>query len=1192
MVSRARRFAAPGVVLLLAFSPLSLFAAESAKASRPVDYDRDVRPILSDHCYACHGPDQEKRKAGLRLDEKELVFKAGKSGSTPVVAGDLEKSELIRRITSPDEDDRMPPAKFSKQLTSAQIDTLRRWVVEGAPWSGHWAYRKPERPAIPEVQNKTWPRNEIDKFILARLEKEGLKPSQEADKRTLARRVSLDLTGLPPTVAEVEDFLYDNSQEAYDKLVDRLLQSPHYGERMAQDWLDLARYSDSQGYHHDSHRDMWPWRDWVIKAFNNNEPFDQFTIEQLAGDLLPNPSRDQRIATGFQRNEMTTSEGGAMPEEYAVKYVVGRVDTAARVWLGTSLACAECHDHKYDPISQKEYYQFFAYFNTIAENGLDQELNPVPRLALDTPEQHARVERFTKEIAALEQAHQTLLDAPNAEQSAAQVKWENRMRTAGATSWTVIEPARFLSKSGATLTVQPDASLLASGANPTQDVYEVTFQTAAQGITGLRIEALRDDSLPKPRQRGRSDQGEFLLTRFQAEARSLHPEQAAPVETPRLGNWHSIGPFKASSAKEAFSKAFGPESDSDLAKTYQEGALKWVEQASWQDGQTHELTGENSATYLRRTIHAREARFVRLSIGSDDGVQVWLNGRKVLSKDVARGVGADQDLVTVRLAAGENRLLLKINNGQGPSGFYFKLLPDPVLEHTIEFAKAAAASAEKGFPIQGALDDNPKTGWTPLANEEGSGKQQAFFSAQDPFGFKEGTEIKVRLEFASERPHHALGRFRMAVSTADGLGEWVDLPENIRGVLLKQTDQVKSDEQMTLQRFYRQSFVAEVQDLAKLLESQRKAKQDFVNGITVTMVMQEMEKPRDTFFLVRGNFQQHGEKVTPGVPKAIFPMPAEYPANRLGLAKWMVHPDNPLVSRVTVNHFWQHYFGNGLVKTAEDFGSQGEWPSHPELLDWLAAEFVRSSWNIKALQRLIVTSATYRQAAALTVEASHRDPENRLLARFPRMRLDAEAIRDTALAVSGLLNPKLGGPSVYPYQPPGLWEAVAFEDTRKYVQSQGAENYRRGIYTYWRRSLPYPSLITFDAPTRETCTVKRPRTNTPLQALTLMNDPVYVEASRAFGQRIIREGGPTLESRLAYAFRTCLGRLPTKAEREVLERAYRTHFQHFESDRVGAAKLVHAGASEPDFNLDVCELAAWTMIGTTLLNLDETITKG
>ena len=1160
--------------------------------SSRVDYNRDIRPILSEKCYACHGPDHQTRKAGLRLDQRADAFQALKSGAFALVPGDVSKSELVHRVTTTDPDDLMPPVKSGKKLSPAQVELLRRWVQEGAKWSGHWAYVKPEPPPVPAVQNKAWPRNPVDNFVLKRLETEGLKPSPEADRPRLIRRASLDLTGLPPTVAEVESFLYDNSGDAYEKLVDRLLESPHYGERMAQDWLDLARFADSQGYHHDSQRDLWPWRDWVIKSFNTNMPFDQFTVEQLAGDLLPNPSREQRIATGFHRNEMTTSEGGAMPEEYAVKYVAGRVDTTARVWLGTSLACAECHDHKYDPISQKQYYQFFAYFNTIAENGLDQDLNPVPRLTLDTPEQRQKLEQFTKGIAALEKAREGLITLPNEEQAAAQAQWEAKLRQGAADSWSVLEAGGVSARQGTTLSKLLDKSLLAAGANPDQEVFELSLPTDAQHLTGIRLETLPPEDSPDSKA-GRGPSGEFLLTRFEAVARSRAPERAMPLPPPEFGRWFALGPFPAASAREAFDKGFGPESGVELGKSFLDGKLKWTEQPDWSDGVTHALTGENSATYIYRTLQVKESGWAKLSFGSDDGLQVWWNGEKVLSNDTSRAVAVDQDRTVVWLASGENHLLMKVSNGGGPSGFYFKLLSDPVLEHPVEFSAAAADFSQPDYPIGAVLDGKTNTGWAVGGDQaEARGPHQAFFQTKRPFGFKEGTDLLVRLKFESDKPRHTLSRFRVAVTASSELGEFVRLPDPIRRHLLRAADTLTPVQQKELQRFYRETFVPEVQELAKLLESQKKAKQDFNATIPVTMVMQEMAKPRDTFLLVRGNFQQPGEKVTPDVPDSLFPMPEGYPANRLGLAKWLIHPENPLVSRVTINHFWQHYFGTGLVKSAEDFGSQGDWPSHPELLDWLATEFIRQKWNVKAMQRLIVTSATYRQASVVTPDLLQHDPDDRLLARFPRLRLDAEAVRDTALAVSGLLNPKLGGPSAYPYQPPGLWEAVTFEGTRSYEQSQGQENYRRGLYTYWRRSLPYPSLINFDAPTRETCTVRRPRTNTPLQALTLMNDPVYVEASRAFGQRIMREGGENLESRLTFAFRVCLGRPPTRPERALLEEAFRKHLTTFEQDRVGAGKLLHVGASTPPLDLDPCELAAWTLISTTLLNLDETITKG
>ncbi|HVY70770.1 MAG TPA: DUF1549 domain-containing protein, partial [Verrucomicrobiae bacterium] len=588
----------------------------SARADVPVaakvDYNRDIRPILSDHCYACHGPDQKARKGGLRLDLKEEAFKAAKSGAFAIIPHDTTKSELVRRVTTTDADDRMPPAKGGKPLSSAQIETLRRWVQQGAEWKGHWAYQKPERPPLPDVREKGWPRNPIDNFILGKLESNGMKPSPEADKNRLIRRVTFDLTGVPPKVEDVDAFLKDKGTNDYEKVVDRLLGSREYGERMAMFWLDLARYADTQGYHHDAHRDMYRWRDYVINSFNDNKPFDQFTIEQLAGDLLPNPTLEQKIATGFQRNEMTTSEGGAIPEEYLVKYVVGRVDTAARVWLGTSLACAECHDHKYDPISQKEYYQFFAYFNNIPESGLDGSPNPVPRVTIKTAEQEAKMAQLDKEVATLESLDKSLLEEAHAARDAAQKEWQDKLREKSVKTWRVLEPVGQSARSGATLTRQADNSLLASGANAPKESYEVTFHTDLQNITGVRLEAIPDDSLPGKKS-GRGEKGDFLLTTFGVEARSTAPDKA-PALNPTNGNWHALGPFPAASAKEAYDKKFGPEDGVDLKKTYADGKLKWEERAEWKDGEVHELSGTNSATYLFRTVALAEGRHVMISL--------------------------------------------------------------------------------------------------------------------------------------------------------------------------------------------------------------------------------------------------------------------------------------------------------------------------------------------------------------------------------------------------------------------------------------------------------------------------------------------------------------------------------------------------------------------------------------------------
>lgn len=1190
-------FARAGVSSALMAAFFALFTAmvsvaQAATADKKVDYNREVRPILSDHCYACHGPDANTRKASLRLDIREDAFKALEAGGFAIVAGNSKESQIIHRITTSDEDDLMPPSKGGKPLSKEQIATLTRWVEQGAEWKGHWAYQKPEQSEVPEIKNKSWARNPIDNFIAQKQEQNKFKPSPEASKNKLLRRATFDLTGLPPTTEEIDAFLNDKSPDAYDKVVDRLLKSPHYGERMAQFWLDLARYGETQGYHHDSHRDMFHWRDWVIKAFNDNKHYDDFTVEQLAGDLLPNPTREQLVATGFNRNEMTTSEGGADPNEYAVKYIVGRVDTTSRVWLGTSIACAECHDHKYDPISQKEFYQFFAYFNTVSENGMDQQSNPVPRVELNTPEQRARLEQLAKDATALESGHKSLIESIHAERDAAQTAWHDKLRQNAVEPWDVLKATTVSTTQGAKLTPQDDGAMLASEANVTNEVYELVFRTDKENITGLRLEALPDESLPNKRA-GRGPNGEFVLSQFEGTAHRATPEDTATLDTPVLGNWYSVGPFKAGSMKEAFDKEFGPEKNVDFAQTFDEGKLKWQEQTNWVDGQAHELQGENAATYIFRTIKVQTPRLAMLSLGSDDGLQVWMNGRRVLAKDVARGVAADQDRALVQLVAGENRLLLKVNNGAAGYGFYFRLQPEAVNEHPLDFAGVAADYSQKDWSINGVTDGKPETGWAVGGDDAQAGApHQAYFRTHDAFGFKGGTELRVRLKFESGQIGQTLGRFRLAVTSANGLTDFFALPENIRAIVSQATDARSTDQKLALQKYYRETYVPEVQQIAKLLETKRKEREDFQNSIPVAMTMQEMDKPRDTFLLVRGNFQIKGDKVSPAAPRNLFAANDELPGNRLGLAKWLVHPDNPLTSRVTVNHFWQQIFGTGIVKTAEDFGSQGEWPSHPELLDWLATEFVRSDWDVKAMMRLIVTSATYRQDSEVSDDLLEKDPDNRLLARFPRLRLEAEAVRDNAMAISGLLNAKIGGPSVYPYQPPGLWEAVAFEGTRAWEQSKGADNYRRGLYTYWRRSIPYASFVTFDAPTRETCTVRRPRTNTPLQALATMNDPVYVEASRSLASRILKDGGKEVADKLRYAFKVSLSRAPTKKELQILTATYHRELKQFEKDRPAANQLIHVGVSEPPNNADVCELATWTVIGNILLNLDEAINKG
>jgi hypothetical protein len=1147
-----------------------------------------VKPILSEHCYACHGPDEKTRKAGLRLDREEDARLSLKSGHRAVVGGDVAASSLIARVLESDPDEIMPPPDMKKPLTPAKIATLRRWIEEGAIFERHWAYLTPKRPELPSVRETGWPVNELDYFVLSRLEQEELKPTPPAPKEKLLRRVSLDLTGLPPTVEELDAFLADNDTKAYEKVVDRLLASPHYGERMAQMWLDLARFGETQGYHHDRHRDLWHWRDWVIRAFNENKPYDQFTTEQLAGDLLPNPTRDQLVATGFHRNEMTTSEGGALPEEYGVKYVVGRVDTTARVWMGTSMACAECHDHKYDPISQKEFYRMFAFFNQVPENGLDaEELNPVPKMTLETDVDRQRLAQLESEVKAMEAAAKLVLEAPQGEWDSAQATWEKRHREIHMAGWSPLGLENAAVSEGPKLVQASDQSI-GLDATSTGRTYDLTLTAGDGPWTGLRLEVL-PGAEGVTTSNAVSAEGGFFVARVEATVKARRPDAArAAAGKPRLGVWYGAGPFQAGSAREAFDKAYGPESASDTRGAYQDGKVRWEAKEGWADGDGVALKGANTAHYLFRTITAEAPQLRMVHLGSAEGLQVWLNGRRVFSRNGVRPLQADQDPVRLWLQRGENRLILKVSQGGASGGFAFRLGSEPLLEAPLEFAGAAADVSPEGRSVQGLLDGNAATGWGVADNLA----HTAWLRVHEAFGFAGGTEIRVRLESGAGGAAGVPARFRLATTQAEGLAGFLELPEPVRAALVSDAPAVTEAQRLLLRKHYRQKFIGEVQQAEKLLASRRKERDDFRNSWASTMVMRDSEKPKDTFLLVRGQYNNRGEQVSMGVPEQLHRWNEAFPNNRLGLAKWLLDPSNPLTARVAVNQYWQKLFGTGIVKTAEEFGSQGDWPSHPDLLDWLATEFIESGWNIKGLQRRIVLSATYRQDSVVTREALEKDPENRLFTRGPRFRVDAEGVRDIAMSVSGLLVPKVGGPSVFPYQPPGLWGQVSFEGTRDYSQSDGPENYRRGLYTYWRRSIPYASFTIFDAPTRETCTVRRPRTNTPLQALNLMNDPVYVEAARALGMRVMQHGGANADARIEYVFRLCLGRLPAQRERDVLRAALQREIQRFAEDREAANRLIHVGASRPPVDVDIAELAAWTVLGSTLLNLDETITKG
>jgi hypothetical protein len=1012
-------------------------SAVNLSADTKLNFSRDIHPILTENCFTCHGPDEKARKAKLRLDIPEGAFKKH-DDKAAIVPSHTEQSELVRRILTTDPDDHMPPPDSGKKLTPRQIDLLQQWIKEGADYTKHWSFQPISTPPIPPIGNpfdklRTTPqsaiRNPIDNFILARLEKEGLTQSPQASKQTLIRRVTFDLTGLPPTLGEIDAFLADASPDAYEKVVDRLLANPHYGERMALDWLDAARFSDTHGYHIDAGRDMTRWREWVIDAFNANLPFDRFTIWQIAGDLLPNATLEQKIASGFNRNHMINFEGGAIPEEYHTAYLIDRVNTTSTVWMGLTVGCAQCHDHKYDPIKQKEFYQLYAFFNNLPENGLDgRKGNAVPLIKTPT---HAEEQRLLVLMTQLNAAQRNLA-IPNHEADAAQAEWEKTADLHKQTLWTPLDPTEFTSKGGAKLEKQPNKSIRAIGPNPPKETYTIHATSPAKPTTALRFEVFPDDSL-QGKGPGRSDNGNIVLTEF-------------------------------------------------------------------------------------------------------------------------------------------------------------KILAD---EKPLKLKRASADFAQKDFPPANAIDNNPNTGWA--IHPEVGKPHQLVIELDQPL--PPSSSITAVIEFNSRFASHQPGRFRLSATDSANPHSNAALDDAIVKILSTPADQRTPAQAEQLRRYYRTNVSPIFKSARDQLAALEKSKKDLEENVRTTMVMEEMPKPRETHVLTRGMYDKPGEKVAAETPTCLPPLPKDAPHNRLGLAQWLVSKDHPLTARVTVNRFWQAYFGAGIVKTVEDLGSQGEWPSHPQLLDYLASRFIQSNWDVKAMQRLIVTSATYRQASNAAPELIAKDPENRLLARGPRVRLPAEFIRDQALAISGLLNDEIGGASVLPYQPAGLWEELMSREdganwtAQTYTQSHGKDLYRRTMYTFWKRTSPPPTLSTFDAPDREVCTVRRSRTNTPLQALVLLNDPTYIEASRKLAERVLTESGPATKDRINFAFRLATARLPTAAELIILQSAYEKQSVKYRAHPDLAEKLLKVGESPAIPKLDKSDVAAWSIVCSIILNLDETITK-
>ena len=1028
-----------------------------------VSFNREILPILANNCFACHGPDEKKRETKFHFDTQEGMFL--KKGV--IEPGNASESLLVEKITEPNPKDRMPPPESGHALTEKQIGLLRRWIDEGAKWDTHWAYVPPNRPDLPAVKLTDWIRNPIDQFILARLEREGLKPSPEADKETLLRRLSYDLAGLPPTPAELDAFLADSTPDAYEKQVDRLLRSPHYGERIAMPWLDAARYADTHGYHIDSLRVMWPWRDWVIRAFNQNMRFDEFAIEQLAGDLLPNPTREQKIASGFNRNHMINFEGGAIADEYQVEYVVDRVEATSSAFMGLTMGCARCHSHKFDPITHKEFYQFFAFFNTVPEVGLDGKTgNAVPVLPLPNSEQQARLDQLNAAIDARETALDDSIVAP------LQRDWEKGVSE---------KPA------------EPDlAGLVAhyeldGNFSDMSGRYQHGRNVAGEPTFGLgqvgRAVSFDGDTEVSFGNVGRFDRGDAFSLAVWLRGQGNQPTSV-------------------------FQKIESPDHRRGYEWVLDDIALVGIQR--WAARLAVRIAGDSpdQSIEIRTRERLRLGDWYHVTLtydgsGKAAGVGLYLNGVR-LDTEVARDALSGSCATDAPLRVGSRVL---------------------------------------GRPFVGQLDD-----------------LRLYSRALTP---QQVEDLAI---------HHPM---RVILS----------------GVIGKPS---KDDTERTRAYFLTYAAPESLRTTYRELKALKAQKDDLVKQIPTTMIMAEMEKPRETFILARGDYRNQTDKVQPGVPAMLPPLPKDAPLNRLTLAKWLVDPAHPLTARVAVNRYWQNYFGYGMVKTQEDFGVQGEPPSHPELLDWLATEFVRTGWDVKAMQRLIVTSATYRQASKTTAALREKDPENRLLARGPRVRLQAELIRDTALAASGLLNDAVGGASVLPYQPKGIWEELAFGDGfsgQSYQQSHGPDLYRRGMYTLWKRTAPPASMATFDAPDREKCTARRAQTNTPLQALVLLNDPTYVEASRALAQRTLLEVPKDTNARIAYAFRLATARKPTKQELHVLRTLLDGRLTAYRQNRQGALKLLSVGESALNPRLEIAELAAYTVVSSVIFNLDETLTK-
>jgi hypothetical protein len=1046
-------------------------------AEKKIGYNRDVRPILAENCFACHGADSAARKADLRLDRRDDAIQA-----EAIVPGDVEKSALIERIFSENKARVMPPPKTKKQLTAAQKEVLKRWIAEGAEYEPHWSFIPPTRPALPTVKNSGWVRNAIDHFILAELEKRGLSPAPEADRRTLARRLSLDLTGLLPEPADVEAFVNDKRPDAYEHFVEKMLASPHWGEHRARYWLDYARYADTHGIHFDNYREMWSYRDWVINAFNRNMPFDQFTIEQLAGDLLPNRTLDQWIATGFNRCNITSNEGGLIPEEYLVLYTRDRTETTARVFLGLTANCAVCHDHKFDPLTMKDFYSMSAFFNNTTQGAMDGNIKDTPPVVfVPQMEDRPRWDALEKELADV----------------------RKQMETRKQTARVAFDKWLTSDRRGASLVS--------------------TSRTGSDGTSAALV-----DSVPREGLR-------FYAALNEGGGGTIHLTVDGKPRTAVLASGAAWG------AGHVAEKAFRVQSGSTL------------EAADAGDFDTTQ--GFSYGAWVKLTKRSLNgAVLARMDDQHDHrGWDLWIQNGQVGAHLIHKWPEDALKVVSRNsIPAGQwNHLFITYDGSARPSGL--KVYINGILQETTVEA--------------GQLNNTIRT------------------SVPFRVGQRHTTARLNGLEVQDVRLYgRTLSRPEVEGIVKGTRTAWL---------LSKPAKQLSAAEKEELFDGWLAGFDTTYQGLAKKLSALQQEESAIKARGTVAHVMQEKPGEPMAYVLYRGEYDKRRDPVKADTPKSLPPMPKELPRNRLGFAQWLLRPENPLTARVPVNRFWQEVFGTGIVKTSEDFGTSGELPSHPELLDWLAVEFRESGWDVKRLFRLIVTSAAYRQSAQVTPEKLEKDPDNRLLSRGPRYRLDAEMIRDYALAASGLLVRKIGGPSVKPYQPDGVWEAVAMigSNTRDYRRDSGDKLYRRSLYTFWKRAAPPASMEIFNAPSREVCCVRRERTNTPLQALVTLNDTQFVEAARWLAQRALQEGGAKDDMRIDFMAQRLLCRPLRAEEMNVVQTNLKDLLAYYKANAEDAKKLLTVGEAKVDPQLDACTLAAWTMLANEMMNLDEVLNK-